>query len=77
MLENFAQHILNGEELLASGDEGINGVTLANAIHLSDWLDKEISLEEFNDELYLEELNKRIKEEGKFEQNHNEEWGNC
>lgn len=68
VLENFAQHILNGEELLASGDEGINGVTLANAIHLSDWLDKEISLEEFNDELYLEELNKRIKEEGKFEQ---------
>lgn len=68
VLENFAQHILNGEKLLASGSEGINGVTLANAIHLSDWLDKEISLEEFNDALYLEELNKRIKEEGKFEQ---------
>ena len=68
VLTNFAQHILNGEELLAPGSDGINGVRLANAIHLSDWLGKEVSLTDFDDDLYLEELNKRIKEEGKFEQ---------
>src|SRR5699024_2796597 len=34
VLENFAQHILNGTPLIADGQEGINGVRLANAIHL-------------------------------------------
>lgn len=68
VLENFAKHILFGEELLAPGAEGINGVRLANAIHLSDWLDKEVTLEDFDDELYLSELNKRIAEEGKYDQ---------
>lgn len=68
VLENFAQHILTGEELLAPGTEGINGVRLANAIHLSDWTDQEVSLKDFDDDLYLEELNKRINEEGKFEE---------
>ena len=68
VLENFAQNILKGEDLLAPGSEGINGVRLANAIHLSDWLDKEVSLTDFDDDLYLAELNKRIAEEGKFDQ---------
>ncbi len=68
VLTNFAQHILNGEELLAPGSDGINGVRLANAIHLSDWTDKEVSLKDFDDDLYLEELNKRIREEGKFDE---------
>ena len=68
VLENFAQHILTGEKLLAPGTDGINGVTLANAIHLSDWLDEEVSLTDFDDDLYLEKLNERIAEEGKFEQ---------
>lgn len=68
VLTNFAQHILHGEELLAPGADGINGVTLANAIHLSDWLGEEVSLKDFDDELYLAELNKRIAEEGKYDQ---------
>ena len=67
VLENFARHILHGEDLLAPGAEGINGVRLANAIHLSTWTGEEISLEDFDDDLYLSELNKRIKEEGKFD----------
>ncbi|MGX7350029.1 Gfo/Idh/MocA family protein [Dolosicoccus paucivorans] len=67
VLENFARHILHGDELLAPGSDGINGVRLANATHLSDWLGKEVSLADFDDDLYLEELNKRIEEEGKYE----------
>ena len=67
VLNNFADHIVNGEPLLANGEEGINGVTLANAMHLSFWLDKEVDYNVDGD-LYLAELNKRIAEEGKFEQ---------
>lgn len=68
VLRNFAANILDNEPLLAPGSEGINGVRLANAIHLSDWLGKEVTLDDFDDALYLEELNKRIADEGKFEQ---------
>ena len=67
VLNNFADHIVNGEPLLANGEEGINGVTMANAMHLSSWLDKEVDYNVDGD-LYLAELNKRIAEEGKFEQ---------
>jgi predicted dehydrogenase len=66
VLNNFADHIVKGEPLLANGEEGINGVTLANAMHLSSWLDKEVDYNVDGD-LYLAELNKRIAEEGKFE----------
>ena len=50
---------------IAPGIEGINGVRLANAIHLSSWTGNEVPLE-FDDDLYLSELNQRIREEGKF-----------
>lgn len=66
VLENFAANILDGTPLLAPGSEGINGVRLANAIHLSSWTGKEVNLEDLDEDLYLEELNKRIREEGKF-----------
>lgn len=65
VMENFAMHILEGTPLLAPGAEGINGVNLANAILLSSWLGKEVE-NPVDPDLYLEELNKRIKEEGKF-----------
>lgn len=66
VLNNFADHVVNGAPLLANGREGINGVTLANAMHLSSWLDKEVDYNVDGDQ-YLAELNKRIAEEGKFE----------
>lgn len=67
VLENFAANILEGTPLLAPGSDGINGVRLANAIHLSSWTKKEVSLKDLDEDFYLEELNKHIKEEGKFE----------
>jgi UDP-N-acetyl-2-amino-2-deoxyglucuronate dehydrogenase len=63
---NFAEHILNETPLIANGEEGINGVRLASAMLLSGWLGKEVDYN-FDDDLYIEELNKRIKEEGKYE----------
>ncbi|MBO0961613.1 Gfo/Idh/MocA family oxidoreductase [Neobacillus sp. MM2021_6] len=65
VLEDFASAIVNGTPLLAPGSDGINGVRLANAMHLSSWLGKEIDVP-FDEDLFLEELNKRIAEEGKY-----------
>ncbi len=65
VLQNFAANILDGTPLLAPGSDGINGVRLANAIHLSSWTGKEVSLD-FDEDDYLAELNKRIAQEGKF-----------
>jgi len=62
VMENFAANILDNEPLLAPGSDGIHGVALANAIHLSSWLGKEVELP-VNEDLYLTELNKKIKEE--------------
>ena len=64
-MENFALHMLEGVPLLAPGSDGINGVNLANAILLSSWLGKEVDMP-VDEDLYLEELNKKIAEEGKF-----------
>jgi predicted dehydrogenase len=65
VLQNFAANILDGTPLIASGGEGINGVRLANAIHLSSWTGNEVPLE-FDEDVYLSELNQRIREEGMF-----------
>ena len=58
VMRAFAGRILRGEPLIAEGHEGINGLTLSNAIHLSSWLDKTIEIP-FDEDLFLAELNKR------------------
>ena len=60
VLNAFAGAILRGEPLVASGEEGIKGLTISNAMHLSAWLGKEIEIP-FDDELYYSELMKRVK----------------
>ena len=59
VLNAWGGAILRGEPLVAGGEEGINGLTLSNAMHLSSWLDKEITLP-FDEELYYNELMKRV-----------------
>lgn len=60
VLNAFASAILRDTPLVADGREGINGLTISNAMHLSSWLGKEILLSEFDDELFYEELMKRV-----------------
>ena len=60
VLNAFAGAILRGEPLVAGGEEGIKGLTISNAMHLSAWLGKEIEIP-FDDELYYSELMKRVK----------------
>lgn len=57
--KNFTNHILFGEELLASGYEGINGLSIANAMMLSSWKDKWVELPNDGEEFW-EELQKKI-----------------
>ena len=59
VLNAWADAILHGGKLVAEGAEGINGLTLSNAMHLSAFLDKEIELP-FDEELYYNELMKRV-----------------
>ena len=55
----FAAAILRGEPLIAGGEEGINGLTLSNAMHLSAFLGKPVEIP-FDEDLYEAELKKRV-----------------
>lgn len=60
VLNAWGGAILRGTPLVADGREGIKGLTISNAMHLSSWLKKEITLP-FDENLYYNELEKRIK----------------
>lgn len=66
VLQNFAGNVLDGTPLIAPGADGINGVRLANAMHLSAWTGEEVDMTDFDEKRYLDELNARIRAEGKF-----------
>jgi len=59
VLNAWADAVLHGGKLIADGREGINGLSLSNAMHLSSFLNQEITLP-LDDELYYNELEKRI-----------------
>ena len=59
VLNAFAAHILRGEPLVAGGEEGIRGLTLSNAMHLSSFLGHPVEIP-FDEDLYYEELMKRV-----------------
>ena len=56
ILRAFAANILRGEPLVARGEEGIRGLTLSNAMHLSSWLGQPVEIP-FDEDLFLEKLN--------------------
>ncbi len=58
VMRAFSSHILYGTPLLADGREGIFGLTLSNAMHLSSWMKQTITLP-MDEQLFLTELNKR------------------
>ena len=60
ILNAWAGAILRGEPLIARGEEGINGLTLSNAMHLSAWTGKEVELP-FDDEEFYQLLMERVK----------------
>mgnify|MGYP005753180093 CR=1 FL=1 len=60
VLNAFAGRILHGTPLIAEGCEGINGLTISNAMHLSSWLQKPVDVP-FDEELFYNELMERVK----------------
>ena len=60
VLEAFAGKILRGIPLIAECVEGIRGLELSNAMHLSSWLDKAVNLP-IDEDLFLEKLNEKRK----------------
>lgn len=58
VLNAFAAHILRGEPLVADGREGINGLMLSNAMHLSSWLNETVTLP-IDEQRFKQELDKR------------------
>ena len=58
VINAFAAHIENGTPLVADGREGIRGLMLSNAIHLSGWTGETVSLP-INEEKFLRLLNDR------------------
>lgn len=59
ILRNFTNTLLGKEELFVDGREGLDSVELMDACLLSEWTKSEITLP-IDDDLYLEELNKRV-----------------
>ncbi len=61
ILKSFANAILNGGELLARGEEGINGLTISNAIHLSAWTGDTVTLKDFPHDKFYDILQDKIR----------------
>ena len=59
VMNAWAGAILRGTPLVAEGQEGINGLMLSNAMHLSSFLNQAVELP-LDEELYYEELMKRV-----------------
>lgn len=60
IMKNFADAVLNGAKLLAPGEEGINGLTISNAIHLSAWTGEIIDVKNFPDDKFYDMLQDKI-----------------
>ena len=63
VFNQFAAAVLRGEPLVADGREGINGLSISNAMHLSAWQNREVSLplSAEDEKAFYEELMARVK----------------
>lgn len=61
IMQNFTNHLLYGEELIASGYEGVNGLLLCNSIMLSSWKNTTVEVgAEGNEDEFYELLKQKI-----------------
>lgn len=59
MVENWVETILGNETLTGPGEEGINSLSISNAIYLSQWNDNWVSFP-FDEDEFFEKLNEKI-----------------
>lgn len=60
IMKDWVRAIREGTPLLAPGVEGIKGLTISNAMHLSAWLDDWVELP-IDEDLFYEKLQEKIK----------------
>ena len=60
ILKNFTEAVLDGKELIAPGIEGINGLNISNAAHMSSWTGMPVAVPVDPDK-YYEMLQEKIK----------------
>lgn len=60
IFRNFTAAILDGTPLLAPGEEGVNGLTISNAIHYSAWTNGWADVKNFDHEGYYNLLQDKI-----------------
>ena len=60
VMNAFASAILHGTPLVAEGVEGIRGLSLSNAMHLSSFTGKTVEIDTLDHELFYNELMKRV-----------------
>jgi len=61
IMNNWVNSITTGAPLLAPGEEGILGLTLSNAMHLSAWTDDWVELP-IDEDLFYEKLQEKVKD---------------
>ena len=66
VINAWGKAILEGAPMIADGTEGINGLMLSNAMHLSAFTGQTVELP-FDEDLYYEELQKRVQSSKKKE----------
>lgn len=59
VLKAFAAHLLRGEPLVANAADGLKALELSNAIHLSGWTGRPVSLP-LDEEAHQEQLDRKI-----------------
>jgi predicted dehydrogenase len=60
IIQNFTDAILKGTPLLAPGIDGIKGLLISNAMHLSAWTDNWVEVEKIDEQMFINILNQKI-----------------
>lgn len=61
IIKNFRDAILKGTDLLAPGEDGIKGLTMSNAMHLSAWTGETIDVKNLDADRFYNLLQEKIK----------------
>lgn len=61
IMKDFSSAVLHGTPLLAPGEEGVKGLTISNAIHLSGWTGKTVDVKNFPHDEFYNLLQEKIK----------------
>ena len=65
IFQNFTDHLLKGEPLLATGEDGLRVLMIANGAYLSSWQEQRVEFP-IDDEKYAVMLEEKVRDEQKL-----------